>query len=269
MPGVKRSRSAGGGGFSMVHMGRQNRNSKAMRRIGSRSLSGALARVHTFKRVGDLMQVIPVENNAGLQIINGSGSGAFPYIQTGAFGNPGITGTCAFGAAMTFQLSQCANIGEITNLFDNYRIKKVTLRFDYSANSAPQSGAYAGLPGVSAVPIMHICPDFDDNDIPSGRTRVLENGYVRTVRLDKPFTMTLTPRAQSVVSTGAAGGAVGVGGLLPNGMWLDSSTSNIPHFGVKFWMDDFASNTSVVGSGLKNVSLRITPTYYLEAKNVV
>lgn len=241
----------------------------ALRRIGSRSLSGALSRVHTFKRVGEPMEIL---NPAGTGItlptlINASGAGAsYPYLQVGSSGFTSITSGVKFGGAFSFQLAQCANVSEITSLFDNYRIKKVVLRFDYSVNQAPATTASPPTQQATAVPIMHICPDYDDNAVPAARTSVLENGYARTVRLDKTFTMTLTPRAQSTVTSGSVSGLV-AGGLLPLGQWLDSSSTQVPHFGVKFWIDDFAWSSATLNGIF--ASLRITPTYYLEAKNVV
>lgn len=230
-------------------------------------MSAALSRVHAFKRVGDMMNIAPSNTSTTPTVLNGTGSGAFPYLQVGAQQALGITGVASFGGAFTFQLSQCANVNDITNLFDNYRIAKVVLRFDYTANQAP-SGAGGASGGVLAVPLLHICPDYDDNSIPTARTSVLENGYVRTVRLDRPFTMTLTPRGQNVVATGVGTSTVGVGGLMPVGAWLDTSVTNTPHFGVKFWLDDMALN-QLSTPGQTNSSLRITPTYYIEAKNVI
>lgn len=241
----------------------------ALRRIGSKSLSSALARVHTFKRVGEPMEILnPAGGSVTLPTLtNATGAGAsYPYLQVGSSGFTSVASAVKFGGAFSFQLAQCANVSEITNLFDNYRIKKVVLRFDYSINQAPAALVSPASQQATAVPIMHVCPDYDDNAVPASRTSVLENGYARTVRLDKTFTMTITPRAQSTVTSGSASGLV-AGGLLPLGQWLDCASTQVPHFGVKFWMDDFAWSSASV-SGVF-ATLRVTPTYYIEAKNVV
>jgi len=277
MPGgiLKRTRTAYASGgmnpYALVKPLRRNRSSGRMRRVGG-SIAAALARVHTFKRMAVPMAIVNKVGNLTPDLYNVAGSGAFPYLQIGSYGNDYLAGASHFGGALTFQLAQLATVAspgaltDITNLFDNYRIAKVQLRFDLSYNSAP-GVAGSGYGPLSSVPLMHICPDFDDNAIPANREQVLENAYARSVRLDnKSFTMTITPRAQTVVSTGATTTSVAAGGLLPAGTWLDCASPQIPHFGAKFWIEDFP--VSSAGS-VPSAQLRVTPTYFLEAKNVV
>jgi len=275
MPGgiLKRSRSAyagGGSPFGMVRPLRRNRSSGRMRRVGG-TIAQALARVHTFKRMALQMAIVNKVGNLLPDIYNAAGSGAFPYLQIGQYGNDYIAGSSRFGGALTFQLAQLASaaspgaLTDITNLFDNYRIAKVSLRFDLSYNSAP-GNAGSGYGPLSTVPLIHICPDYDDNAIPANRENVMENAYARTYKLDRSFTMTITPRAQTVVSTGATTTSTAAGGLLPVGTWLDCGSPQIPHFGAKFWIEDFP--VSATGS-VPSAQLRITPTYYLECKNVI
>ena len=227
-------------------------------------LSTAIAaRLHTFKRVAQPLSLVdgaignlPTPGNAGT-------GNAYPWLKVANQIAGYTNGTLSYGGAMTFSLNQVANYAEITGLFDNYRIKKVILRFDYSANSAP--GGVAGAVAYT-IPLIHITPDFDDNSDPANREAVLQNSYTKTYRLDRSFSMALTPRAQTVIATGQQAGfpaATAVGGMLPQSTWLDCNSPQIPHFGVKFWVDDW-TNVGVGTSGL-----RITPTYILEAKNVV
>ena len=204
--------------------------------------AGIASRVHQFKRVCQPMAVISAVAGNIPSVVNGTGGGAYPYLNLGSQSAGFVLNTLQFGGAMSFALSQCANASEITQLFDNYRIKKVILRFDYSQNNAP--GSSAGQPGVNyvtsqAVPIIHVTPDFDDNGVPTNRIEVLQNAYTRTYRLDKSFTMALTPRAQTVVSNGQTSGSTAVGGLLSASTWLDAQSPMIPHFGVKFWLDAY------------------------------
>jgi len=253
----KRSRRAGG---------------RRARRLGG-SLQSALARVHTFKRMALEMAIVNKIGNLSPDLYNVAGSGAFPYLQVGQYGNDYISGSSHFSGAMTFQLAQLATISnpgaltDITNLFDNYRIAKVALRFDLSYNNAPGGTGIGGYGPVTSIPLIHICPDYDDNAIPANREGVMENAYARTYKLDNSFTMVLTPRAQTVVSTGATSSSTGAGGLLPVGTWLDCTAPQIPHFGAKFWVEDFP--VCPAGSSGPSAQIRITPTYYLECKNVI
>lgn len=272
-----RGGAAGGGrmrgAFSRWARGvlRARRGGRVARRIGG-TYAAALARVHSFKRVGLEMQMANTGANTLPSLNNAAGSGAFPYLQVGSLSNANcMPDTSQFGGAFTFQLAQLAlpagtGLTDITNLFDNYRISRVELRFDLSYNAAPGGPGIAGLRGITSLPVMHICPDYDDNAIPASREQVLENAYCRTIRLEKSFTMSIKPRAQTVVATGASTSATGVGGLLPTGTWLDTSAPQVPHFGVKFWMEDFPTPST---GAQPNAQVRITPTYYLECKNVI
>lgn len=225
---------------------------RTLRRMGSKSLAGALSRVHTFKRVGEPV-VLTQTTGAARVLLEGNTDLLQPGITAGA--DSYIASATQVRGAFRFCLAQAANITEITNLFDNYRISKVRLMFALS-------GTEAGIQGGNALPapIMHYCYDPDDNTTPASRTAVLENGYCKSRRLENVFSVDITPRAQQSV----VGGAGGAGGLLPVGNWLDSSSPNIYHYGLKFWIDQFPFATND-----RSYCLTVTPVYYLEAKNVV
>jgi len=264
---------AGQKGKSRVYTTRKaSAGARMARRMGG-TMVNALARVHTFKRMALEMAIVNKIGNVSPDLYNAAGSGAFPYLQIGGYANDYIAGSSHFAGALTFQLAQLASLAnpgaltDITNLFDNYRIAKVSLRFDLSYNNAPGGTGVAGYGPVTTVPLIHICPDYDDNSIPASREGVMENAYARSYKLDRSFTMTITPRAQTVVSTGATTTSTGAGGLLPVGTWLDCASPQIPHFGAKFWIEDFP--VCPTGSAGPSAQIRITPTYYLECKNVI
>ena len=222
---------------------------------GSRSLQGALSRVHTFKRVGEPLAIV---NDLGVaRVTLGGNTDLLNGVITGSADSFFVNASQIRGA-FQFSLSQAANVSEITNLFDNYRIVKVKLLFNFTANSVDMQAGVGAT--QSQLPIMHSCYDPDDNTMPASRTSVLENGYCQTRRLDKQFSVTVVPRAQqSVVGGGASGG-----GLLPTGTWLDSNSPAIKHYGLKFWIDQFPYTGFSSTAGIT-----VTPTYYIEAKNVV
>lgn len=245
------------------------RSSVAMRRKntllrGPSSLTAIMAQVHTFKRVGE---PVVIANNGAFRasaygntdLLAGSGTivaSGDQFLQTNY--NSQVRG------AFRFCLQQAANIAEITNLFDNYRISKIDLMFNFTNNGQDIQLSPATLPtgtGMSAIPIMHYCYDPDDNVTPASRTTILENGYCETRQLAKPFTLTLTPRAQQAV----VGGTAGAGGVLPLATWLDSNSPQIYHYGLKFWIDQFPYNNNVDYTH----ALTVTPIFYIEAKNVI
>lgn len=231
----------------------RRRMGRRLQLAGSRSLAGALARVHAFKRVGE---PVVITNNTAVTRINVQGN-------TDLLGGPGapvatadsfIASASQMRGAFRFCLSQASNISEITNLFDNYRITKVKLMFAMSVSEA--TSANSQLP----MPIINYCYDPDDNTVPASRSSVLENGFCKTRRMERTFSVVVTPRAQQSV----VGGTGGAGGLLPVGNWLDSNSTAIYHYGLKFWIDQFpyASTDNLI-------ALTVTPIFYIEAKNVV
>lgn len=220
---------------------------------------GVAAREHAFKRVGT-----PI-------VLNQSGTvGGLPDIITGTSGitignvGTGYVANCVqFGGALSFQLANLVNSSEITSLFDNYRIKNVKLRFDFSYNTVGDvqvPGAPNPNMSLQSLPFIHITPDFDDDTLPSNSSDVLQHSFCKSRRFyDGGFKMTISPRAQQTIS----GGVGTAGGMLPRSTWLDCNSPAIKHYGVKFWMTD------VPALGIKNAwSLTITPIYYIEAKNV-
>lgn len=223
------------------------------------SLGPTLARVHTFKRVGIPLTITTSPAVATAPGIAGNvdmiASGAQIALSTGVLAN-----THQLRGALRFALSQASAVQEIVDLFDNYRIRKVKLLFTLSYNSAPSSadGGQTTVVGASSLPLMHGAYDPDDSTVPPDRTAVLQNGYCKTFPLNRSFSVTVTPRAQQSV----VGGFGGAGGMLPVGTWLDTNSQSIYHYGYKFVLDDWPS------AALWNMGLTITPTYYIEAKNV-
>ena len=230
--------------------------------IGKLSRSGVLsrsigARVHTFKRCGD-----------PLYITNGVGASVISSGNTALIGGSGVLGAGAdpviathtqVRGSLKFQLAQLAGVSEITNLFDNYRIKKVKLSFLFSYDSSQAAGAGTGTPAIAA-PVMYHTYDPDDDVFPATTTSVLQHSFAKTTRMTREVVVWLTPRAQNQV----VGGGTSGGGLLPVGSWLDCDSAGINHYGLKFVINQFPQ-----GAGANQYGVTITPTYYIEAKNIV
>lgn len=232
--------------------GRRRSAGARFMRMGS-SMATAMARVHTFKRVGEPL-VIQQQASAGTRatILGNTNMCQSAGVSADQF----LANCSSVRGAFRFALQQAANITEITNLFDNYRIAKVKLMFALSSTESTVSGA-SGAP----MPIINYAYDPDDDSVPTSRTSVLENGYCQTRRMDRPFSITLTPRAQQSV----VGGTGSAGGLLPTQTWLDCNSPAIYHYGLKWWIDQFPYTSSVDGV----YGLTITPIFYIEAKNVI
>jgi len=247
-------------GWDGTRLVRTARPSRSLALIGSRSLAGAMSRVHMFKRVG-LPLVITNTAAAPYAAVHPS-SNATMLTGVGALAGSAddfLASHSQQRGAFAFTLSQASAISEITNLFDNYRISKVKLTFMFSYDNSTGGGAASGTPTLAA-PVMHYCYDPDDNQTPASRIDVLQNGYCKTVRLTNQHTITVTPRAQQPI----VGGTGAAGGVVPLGQWFDCASPLIPFYGLKFWIDQFPR-----GAADSQYCLSVTPTFYIEAKNVV
>lgn len=250
---------------------------------------GAPARVHTFSRPGNRLLITNEGNNLyvnGGSVLPGSTSitGASNIIgqqglALGAVQNSIIRGCKDFGLSEIFQFSFLTAFGDLAGLYDNYRIKKVTLKIDVSFNQAPGQNADTSvgqLPlGVNSLPMLHYCVDEDDNTAPLAANDVLQYSKSRSVRLgDKSCYITVRPRAQGVVNitTNSSSAATGLGSMLPMMTWLDcNGAATVPHYGVKMFFENFPSGTNSApssGTGQWNWCMTFTPVYTLECKNI-
>lgn len=234
---------------------------------GSKSLSGAMSRVHVFKRVGVPLVVTNNPTAAARASFEGGNVSIGSNLTGGA--DSALSAFSEVRFATKYTLNNVAGVDEIKNLFDNYRIKKISLRIDFGFNTAPGiiegtgagSGSLTG--GPWALPIMHYAYDADDASAVTSLENLLQNSYAKTVRLgDKSVNVSFTPRAQATVQ--ATPGTAVSGGLLPVGQWLDCQSTAVEHYGMKFVLSQFPNLSS---GGV--ACLSITPTFYIEAKNVI
>lgn len=257
---IMRKRYRGPVGVARARPGRFA--SRILRRIASPGLSRALSRVHMFKRVGTPLYI--ANNNLAGFVTDGNVDMVPAASMAYAAGILAQTGQVR--GALRFCLNQASQVADITGLFDNYRITRVSLHFMFTVNSAP-GGATTGFGGATPVnfgslPVINYCYDPDDNTVPANREEVLANGFAKTRRLDSNFTVSITPRGQNSI----VGGVGGAGGLMPVGQWLDSASPQIYHYGLKFCIDNWPQ---LPASADKTIGLVITPTFYIEGKNVV
>jgi hypothetical protein len=249
-------------------------NAKKMRAAARRIRRGLSApmralsqRVHAFKRLGNIITL--GSNGSAIDTVSGTAGTSVGNLTAG-----NVIGTNQFGLGLTFALNQVSNFEEITNLFDNYRLKMIKLRMDWSYNQAPagmvidQTQLMTGTNSwiSQSVPRVHFCPDEDDGTAPN-QSQVLQNSFSKTARLDRTVYCTIRPRYQAAVSNGTSTAVAG--GLGAVGSWLDCSTASIPHSGFKAFFIDFPKGMKNTEFNAYQWTLTITPTYYIEAKNVV
>lgn len=249
---------------------------------------GAPSRIHTFSRPGNRLLITNDGNN---YYVNGSSvygstsiTGAYNVIgqqglAIGAINNSVIRGCKDWGLSEVFQFSFLTAFADLAGLYDNYRIKKVTLKVDLSFNNAPGVNTDTSVGqitfGTNSLPLLHYCVDQDDNTAPQAANDVLQYSKSRSVRLgERPVYISLVPRAQGVVNatTGSSATNTALGSMIPAGTWLDTTNgATVPHFGLKMFFENFPIGTnSAPGSGVGqwNWCMTFTPVYTLECKNV-
>jgi hypothetical protein len=165
-------------------------------------------------------------------------------------------------AAYTFGISDVPSVAEFTTLFDQYRISKVILEFQYLSGSAVLvSTAGANQYEVS----LMVFEDNDDSTAPTasnaGWQAVLETGRATRKLFPESGSNTLryslTPKVKSadVDSAGTT-----LARSLTSG-WFDAATTDAQYFGLKLICQ---ANPSAVTVGH---SWRATATYFLEFRN--
>lgn len=230
---------------------------RTLRRIG------APAMVHTFARPGERIVILQAPGG-GTLTTNATSGGGMTFAGAAAAGDIINTNTHFF--SQKFQLNYVTNETELTNLYDNYRIKAVNLKIDLSFNSTP----IVDIPNnvrANALPMLHYCIDQDDNDLPTSIEGILEFTKSRSVRLgDQSVLSALIPRAQGAVATTTT--TTVVGSMLPANTWLDCKTAvAVPHYGIKYALENMPASLSNANNQY-SWALYITPVYILEMKNV-
>lgn len=151
-----------------------------------------------------------------------------------------------------FSLSNnVTNYTEFTNLFDQYRINKVVIKFKLKFDPSAQ-------PSTAAVfPKMWIHADYDDSTIPTTVNDLLQRSNLKTTILqpDREYTFAFTPAILAESFRGATATAYS-----PKfKQYIDMSFPDTPHYAYK------AAIEMLPATGY---SLLINKTLYFSCKNV-
>lgn len=153
---------------------------------------------------------------------------------------------------LAFQLADLPNASEFTNLFDQYMICGVKIKFIPQCDTlqALTTGATSNFCGTFFYVI-----DYDDANAPLSTNSICEYQNTKTRNPLREFKTYFRPKPVSTVF--GAGVTVNAGTL--KSQWLDVAQPSVPHFGFKyFW-------TQSIGA---NISLMPVLTYYIKCKNV-
>lgn len=148
---------------------------------------------------------------------------------------------------------------DLSALYDNYRIKGITVRFYTNFNTA-----IAGTGNSNVLPVLLICNDNVDNLVPTSENNMRENSNMKEVQISQNrYIHKVWPQAINEV-LGSTGTAAALANL-PRSTWLQTSNMFVPHYGMKLWLNTIGQDldANVLGSML------ITCEYLLELKSVV
>lgn len=158
--------------------------------------------------------------------------------------------------AVGWRLQDIPNYGEITALFDQYKICMVKQKWTFS--NAPQAQQLPFTTG--AMSTFHYAFDVNDNSIPTSLAQLEEYQTYknRVLAAEKPFTLTFRPMWAAMAYEGGAGT-----GYSAKRGWIDCNDPGVYHYGIKWSIQPALEG--VTG----NVSGRAFcyTTYYIACKN--
>lgn len=163
----------------------------------------------------------------------------YPNIQ-----NAGV----AVAGGLPFILSDLPTPGDFTTLYDQYRIKyvKVILDFQQQESIMGSTGTYMGK--------FYEVIDLDDATAPGSEASIQQMQYVRYHQPLGRITRFIKPRLLAeTYNDGITSGYT----LLPKSTWADIASSNMEHYGWKYYW------TATVGG---TVNCLVSVKYYLEFK---
>lgn len=146
-----------------------------------------------------------------------------------------------------FTLGQINQATDLANIFDQYRLLKVSVEFTPRSTS----GSAASWPFTSGN--MFAVIDYDDSSALSAVAQAADYQNALCVPVGTPFVRTFTPH----VAIAAYSGAFTSFGNRSN-MWIDAASPNVQHYGLKLAIP--ATQTVVV--------MDVLTKYWFQFRNV-
>jgi hypothetical protein len=125
---------------------------------------------------------------------------------------------------------------EYLAMFDQYKITKVEWTYSPRFDSL-DAGTTFGAGGY-ALPRIMTCTDKDDDSTPTGQVQMGQYDNLKLQAFDKPVKITYRPHVATALYNGVS--STGYGNA--SGVWVDSGSPNVPHYGHKLWIDLWNAN---------------------------
>lgn len=145
--------------------------------------------------------------------------------------------------------AQLVNSTDFANLYDQYRINFVVVKFWLKIDPSAQTASGASYPK------LYWYRDYDDTTVPTSINEMRENAKCKVVVMNpnRPVTIKFKPNTLQLIYQSSIANQ-----FKPAfGQWLDMATTSTPHYGFKWAIDDF-TNT--------NYTLNAEWTYYFQCR---
>lgn len=211
---------------------------------------------YKFKRFGVDCQMTGGTAGNGTIALNTTASG-WALTNTSA----DVNGTWQFGGAMQFQLNQVLEHADMTQLFDKYKIKGVKVTI--IPLGQPSTNATTSPLADTNYPTIAIAVDNDDASLPSSWNQVAVKQDCKIKKLNNPVSVYIrNPKMAKQIYDGATSA------YSPGTGFIDCNYSDVPHYGLKFYVREcpLPIPPTVSGNGA-NVLFRIVTKFYLALKD--
>lgn len=166
----------------------------------------------------------------------------------------------AYNNVLTFDLSQVRGASELTALYDQYMIVGVKTTFQLMTNPEMTTNlnSSSGTNASNFYPKLFYCRDYDNNAVESTNDlRERNNTKFKVLRPNSTISVYTRPAVRNMIY---------LDGVTPASspiwkQWIDCSTTQVPHYGLKYSID-FLGLTTV-----NDYNIRIEQTYYIRFKN--
>jgi len=221
------------------------------RHTKNKSFNGAL-RIKRFVNMVDTNGVdISSSTGITLDVVT---SKCIIFTSDATAGNPSY-GTLTYHC----RLDDVVNYLEFTNLYDQYKIDKIKIKFMPYCNTVSTGGAVSNTQGQTGI-FCHSIIDYDDSavaSIPASEAGIDQlrqhNTYKMTNILNKPLSRTFIPRCNTAVSNNTntlaqKNEAFG---------WMDANSPDVAGYGFKCVFENISA-----GSALQ-LYVKPTITYFM------
>lgn len=158
------------------------------------------------------------------------------YYFTRRYAGTQIVGNAAYNPYLfgtSFDLNKLPNVSDFSNLFDRYMITYAKVSLYLKIDPSAQTATGATLPKV------YMVRDYDDSATPTSLNALREHAKckVRVLNANKPVTFGIRPATLALTLWN---------GVTPTGcpkwkQWIDMATLDVPHYGMKWAIDDLTN----------------------------